>query len=225
MSVVVIAAEKGGPGKSTLTQSVAAVRAGLRSKCVIFDLDGQGTSVVWGETRAEDNPQLPTVDVKTLEPKAREKPRDAFARELDKLLGEYSDVFIDVGGKDTDLFRAAMVAADRIVVPLEPSPADLNTVPKLAGVVDELERSLRRKLKIGILLNKSSGSKRILNEMIEGLEQFKAHVPLLKDRVGTRVAFKFAMARGLGVHELTGREFDPLAALEIKNLYLEIFGK
>lgn len=224
MSVVSIAAQKGGPGKSTLTQSVAAVRASLKAKVAILDLDDQETTLIWGETRADD-PSLPRIDVHNLKVNGKTKRQDALARRLDELLADYSDVFIDVGGKDTDLFRAALVLSDRIVVPMEPSPADLNTVPKLSALVGDLEASLGRKLPLSVLLNKSSGSPRMLREMKSGLEDYKDQLPLMRDMVGTRVAFKYAMDAGKGVHELTGKDFDAKAALEIKTVYLEIFGK
>lgn len=229
MTVVAIVAQKGGPGKSTLTQSVAAIRAGLKHKCAILDLDDQETTYLWSfdraETRSQLRPELPHIPVDKIDFTKVTKTREAIAKKLDAMLAEYKDVFIDVGGKDTDRFRAALIVADRVVVPMEPGKADLNTIPKLIALLDELEPRLKRKIPISAVLNKTTNLKKMVDETVEGMKEFADRVPLLPEMIGTRSSFKVALAKGLGVHELKGKEADVKAALETKSVYLEIFGK
>ncbi|MFM0165670.1 division plane positioning ATPase MipZ [Paraburkholderia sediminicola] len=219
-----IGVEKGGAGKSTVCQNLASVRASLGHSVVILDLDGQATSAKWVSRRNEDE-TLPAVAIERLAPKKGEGNTAALKRQLPALAEQYTDVFIDVGGKDTDLLRLALAACDRTIVPLVPSPADLDTVPDFADVVEAIHTARGERRPVQVILNMTSGSPRMLNEMLEGMGPFHEALPVMKKRIGTRVAFKRAMSEGKGVHELTGRDFDPAAANEIKDLYLEVFGK
>jgi chromosome partitioning protein len=220
--IVLFGSEKGGTGKSTLTQNMAAVRASLNYKTVVFDLDRrQATTGKWAVDRQE-NESLAKVAIELL-PKGADRDSIAdFGTHLQRLLAEYDDVFLEVGGKDSDMFRAAMTVADKTIVPLVPSPADLNTVPDLGDLV----RAYKKPLDIRVVLNMASGAPKMLRLMREGIAEFGDVLPLVSKTVGYRVAFKYAMAAGKGVHELTSKEgFDANAANEIKDLYLEIFGK
>jgi chromosome partitioning protein len=216
-----IGVEKGGPGKSTVCQNLAAVRASLGYSVVILDLDRQATSAKWVSRRNEDG-SLAVVAIATLEPRKGESREAALKRQLPALADRYTDVFIDVGGKDTDLLRLAVAACDHTIAPLVPSQADLDTVPDFATVVEAIHEARGERRPIHVVLNMSSGSPRMLKEM---QEPFQETLPVMKKRIGTRVSFKRAMSEGKGVHELTGRDFDPAAANEMKDVYLEIFGK
>jgi chromosome partitioning protein len=228
MSVICIGTEKGGTGKSTLTQSISALRVGLNYRVAVVDFDNQGTTALWADTRDEDQ-GLKSIKLAVPQYNSKVSHADYFAGFITDLAASYDDVFIDVGGKDYDVFRAALVAADKIVVPLEPSPADLNTMPPFAALVDELQKLIGRKFDVGVVLNKADDSPIMLAGMLEGMGQFKKVVPLMKTQVGNRAAFKRATEEGRGVTELVrvkGKTKPDLAAMnEIKDLYLEIFGK
>ncbi len=220
MGVYVFGAEKGGVGKSTLTENIAAVRAEVGYRVAIADFDNQGTCSKWISRRDEDA-SLAKIDVHRLQ---REKRSDvkAFGTLIQELSEKYDDVFIDVGGQDSPVFRASFAVADKIVVPLTPSPDDLDTVPDLADVV----RQYHKKLDIRVVLNMTSGQPIMLRDMKAGMDTYKDILPLMPKTIGTRVAFKYAKTSGKGVGELTRKDgFDPEAANEIKDLYLGVFGK
>jgi chromosome partitioning protein len=220
MGVIVFGAEKGGVGKSTLTENSATVRAEVGYRVVIADFDNQGTCSKWISRRDED-PGLPKIDVRRL-PAERRADVGAFAALIQELADSYDDVFIDVGGQDTAVFRASLAVADKIIVPLTPSPDDLDTVPDLADVV----RRYHKPLDIRVVLNMTSGQPIMLRDMKAGLEGYKDVLPLMPKTIGTRVAFKYAKVSGKGVGELTAKDgYDPHAANEIKDLYLGVFGK
>jgi chromosome partitioning protein len=220
MSVIMFGAEKGGVGKSTLTENVVAVRASLGYRVAIADFDNQGTCTKWHSRRVE-NPELPQITVKRLADPEQGN-LHAFGNLVQELIDSYDDVFIDVGGKDTDIFRAALAVADKIIVPLTPSPDDLDTVPDLAEVV----RRFNKQLDIKIVLNMTSGQPTMLKNMQAGLAGFADVLPMMPKTIGTRVAFKYAKIRGEGVAELSKKDgYDADAANEIKDLYLGVFGK
>ena len=216
MSLIMVGVEKGGVGKSTLTQNMAAIRASLERRVAIFDIDNQATSTKWVVRRGE-NSDLPQIHAERMDPDDATVER--FAETLARLAEEYDDVFIDVGGKDTGIFRAALVAADKIVVPLIPSIADLDTVPDLADVLGKFTK----RVDIRVVLNQADPKKRMTKAMISEMVAFKETLPLMSKMVANRETYKFATAQGKGVAELTGSFWDAKAANEMKDLYLGVF--
>jgi chromosome partitioning protein len=216
MSLIMVGVEKGGVGKSTLTQNMAAIRASLERRVAIFDIDNQATSTKWVVRRGE-NSDLPQIHAERMDPDDATVER--FAETLARLAEEYDDVFIDVGGKDTGIFRAALVAADKIVVPLIPSIADLDTVPDLADVLGKFTK----RVDIRVVLNQADPKKRMTRAMISEMVAFKETLPLMSKMVANRETYKFATAQGKGVAELTGSFWDAKAANEMKDLYLGVF--
>lgn len=224
MSVTCVVAQKGGTGKSTFCQNLAAIRAALNYKCVILDLDGQETSQAWVEDRSV-LADVERVEGRTLKHLLEADLVDEFRDLLAAAVDEYTDVFIDVGGKDTRLARAALAAGDVIVVPLKPSPADLKTVPGLYGVLETLTETLGRSINAQVVLNEADPRKRLTKVMIEEMKSYAALLPRCRTLVGTRETFKLAMAQGRGVCEMIGEDFDAKAAHEMKSVYLEVYGK
>jgi chromosome partitioning protein len=217
MAVIMVGTEKGGVGKSTFTQNLAAIRASLKRTVAVFDLDGQNSTAKWAARRAND-PALPQVHVERWEPR---KPitKQEFAEVLDRLTDQYQDVFIDVGGKDSDGFRYGLAVAEKVLAPLIPSQMDLDTVPDLHALVG----SYKRQIDIRVVLNQADPRKRFTKSMIKQLEPFEDKLPVLTKLVATRETYKFANAQGRAVSELSGRDWDSAAANEMKDLYLGVF--
>jgi chromosome partitioning protein len=123
MKTIVVANQKGGSGKSTLTVHVAAAaeRAG-DGPVVISDTDPQGTAADWFNQRKRAGIDTPRYSPLTL----------ADLRERTEALGEAgaSYLFIDtapsVGSVNAELFALA----DLILIPLNPTPADLRALVK-----------------------------------------------------------------------------------------------
>jgi chromosome partitioning protein len=222
MTVVAIAVEKGGVGKSHLTQSLAALRAGLKYRVAILDLDGQISTSKWG-LRRRDVAGLPPIHIETIARVNDHVEIADFHRCLTALKRTYQDVFIDLGGQDNKLFREALSSADKILAPLVPGPAEIDTVSDLVATL----RGMARKPDIRVVLNMASGMPTMLRDMQAALEEHKEILPTTSFTIGRRVAFPYASAAGKGVSELATRKegFDPAAANDLKNLYLEIFGK
>lgn len=123
MKTIVIANQKGGSGKSTLTVHLAAVaEAAGDGPALITDTDPQGTAGDWFNQRTKagfDTPRYAPLALSELMPKLRA---------LDAAGAAY--LFIDtapsVGAVNAELFAAA----DLILIPLNPTPADLRALVK-----------------------------------------------------------------------------------------------
>lgn len=123
MKTIVIANQKGGSGKSTLTVHLAAAaEAAGEGPAVITDTDPQGTAGDWFNQRKRagvDTPRYAPVVLAELT--ARLKALDAAGAAY-----LFVDTAPSVGAVNAELFAAA----DLILVPLNPTPADLRALVK-----------------------------------------------------------------------------------------------
>jgi chromosome partitioning protein len=123
MKTIVVANQKGGSGKSTLTVhlAVAAEQAG-HGPVVLTDTDPQGTAGDWFNQRKKSGIDTPLYAPLTLS--------DLLTNleSLDAAGASY--LFIDtapsVGSVNAELFAAA----DLVLIPLNPTPADLRALVK-----------------------------------------------------------------------------------------------
>lgn len=123
MKTIVIANQKGGSGKSTLTVHLAAAaEAAGDGPVLITDTDPQGTTGDWFNQRKKAG-----IDTPRYAPLALSELKDKL-QALDDAGAAY--LFIDtapsVGSVNAELFAAA----DLIIVPLNPTPADLRALVK-----------------------------------------------------------------------------------------------
>lgn len=133
MKTIVIANQKGGSGKSTLTVHLAtAAEAANDGPIIITDTDPQGSAGDWFNQRKKadlDTPRYAPLALADLRAKLQA---------LDAAGAAY--LFIDtapsVGAVNAELFAAA----DLILIPLNPTPADLRALVKGLPVIKQSGR-------------------------------------------------------------------------------------
>src|SRR5919202_5256661 len=129
--VVSLVTQKGGSGKTTLclNLAVAAEEAGVR--CLIVDLDPQGTAEAWYQDREAAAPRLVRGEAADL------------ARALAVARGQgFGLVLIDTPGRDEPAVAAAVRASDFCLVPCRPTPADMKAQPTTAATVRRLGKPM-----------------------------------------------------------------------------------
>jgi chromosome partitioning protein len=147
-----------------------------------------------------------------------------LAQDLVALSQQWDTVLVDVGGKDTSDFREAVVLADRVLVPLKPSPADMSTVPDFAAMMRRINTAIDATKDVSVVLNMVDPSSNQWQRFLAGFSPFEDVLRVLPEKVHDRVAFQRAYEAGCGVHELPRAEYDAKAASEINALYREVFG-
>lgn len=126
---IALSSLKGGVGKSTLSMNLAAAlhRAGHRT--LLVDADPQGTCAAWAARAAELEHDGPPVVAMV---------GAALRRDLAKVAEGFDVVVLDSPPRMGTEARAAMMAADLVVLPVTPGAADLwaaaETVAVLAAV-------------------------------------------------------------------------------------------
>lgn len=130
MKTVVVANQKGGSGKSTITVHLAAAaeKAG-DGPAVISDTDPQGTASDWYNQRKKagiDTPRYSALSLSDLAGRVKAL-SEAGASYL------FIDTAPSIGAVNADLFALA----DLILIPLNPTPADLRALVKGLPLVRE----------------------------------------------------------------------------------------
>ena len=111
--ITVIGSLKGGSGKSTVTFNLAIWLAMAECDVALIDADPQATLSDVLDVRREEGfkPMVERLDIKRI------KDRDA--------LEQLDEVLIDVGTASMENVKGAIGIADRLIVPVPPSQADI----------------------------------------------------------------------------------------------------
>lgn len=136
--IVLVGGQKGGTGKSTLSTNLAVWLAHAGADVLLIDTDSQTTSTHWAERREEaiqEGEGLPRIGVV-------QRTGANIGASIKDLASRYSQVVIDAGGRDSYELRGALSVCDRLIAPLRPSQADLETVAAMDELLS-LTRSLR----------------------------------------------------------------------------------
>jgi chromosome partitioning protein len=204
--VVAVAQRKGGAGKSTLAANLAAAFAGLGERVALLDTDPQKTLSHWNEARGQAGGRASVLDFEA--PAGWRVPAAC-----DKLRRSHDVILLDTPPHDDTDARIAIRSADLVLVPLQPSPADLWAT----GATLDLARAEKRP--VAVALNRVPAQGKLTGEVVAALRG--KGVTLLDATLGNRTGFAQAFAAGLGVTEAAPRS---VAADEVRALAAALRG-
>ncbi len=128
MKVIVVANQKGGSGKSTVLVHLAAAAEQLGDSPVVFsDTDPQGTAADWFNQRKKAGVEVPRYTPLAL------AELDSKCAALAKAGASY--LFIDTAPSIGEVNAALFARADVILIPLNPTPADLRALVKALPLI------------------------------------------------------------------------------------------
>ncbi|PWC30386.1 ParA family partition ATPase [Teichococcus aestuarii] len=187
--VVAVAQRKGGAGKSTVAATLATALAASGHGVALLDSDPQQTLARWNQER-QGRAQAAALRFEAVA-------GWRMPATLDRLRREHDFLIIDTPPHaDTDS-RIAIRAADLVLVPLQPSHADLWAMDATLDVAAAERRPVR------LLMNRVPPSGRLRDEI--AAELARRGLPVLAPTLGNRTAFASAFAQGLGVAEAAPR--------------------
>lgn len=193
---------KGGAGKTTLAVNVAAALHKSGTRSILVDADPQGSATAWAARAAElEREGPPCVALASA----------SLRRDLPRILKPFDVALLDGPARLGPETRAAMLAADLVVVPMTPGAVDLWAAAETVRVLEDA-RGLRPELRAVALLNRAT--KTVLSRFTRNAIRNLGIAPL-DVVVGARVAFGESMLTGLGVvdHAPTSE-----AAIEVRRL-------
>lgn len=199
--VVVVAQQKGGSGKSTVAANLAAVLAADGRRVALLDTDPQGSVTRWHEERQRHGDGRAA-------PLFFDRPSGwRVPTALDRLRRDRDVVVLDTPPHAGTDAKVAIRAADLVLMPLQPSPADLWASEGTRKLAAEERRALRA------LLNRVPAQGKMRERVAAALAE--QEVALLEQTLGNRAQFGAAFLDGLAVTEAAPRS---AAAAEMRAL-------
>ncbi len=214
--VTVIGSLKGGSGKSTITFNLALWLLTANVDVLVIDADPQSTLLDVAEVRAEDG-HLPILKIHDSTALA-----EASVRQADETL-------IDIGTSSMENVHRALILADRIIVPVPPSQADVWSTQRFIHYVHKILGI--RKLQISCFINRGDTDTTIPET--EDTQIALASLPgirFIKAGISQNIVFRRSFSEGLAVFELDppGKgtlELNALAAALYPQIVIKLISK
>lgn len=192
-TVLTIAQQKGGAGKTTLAAhlAVAISQSGLRT--AIVDIDPQGSLSRWFQVRTSGTGTEPGEPSEAALLTHSRITGWRTAQEVERLTRSHDVVIIDSPPHAETEAKIAVRAANLVIVPVQPSPMDFwATQPTL-------DLAAREKRPALLVLNRVPPRGRLADDVAARVAELGA--PLATTRIGNRTGLASALMNGRSVTE------------------------
>jgi chromosome partitioning protein len=143
--LILIGGEKGGTGKSCLTQNIAVILQRIEKSLLIIDCDPQKTTSDWAQERC-NNTKKPHIECIQM--------YGNILHNLESLKLKYKIILVDCGGQDSKALRSSLVTCTHALFPIRPKRRDLKTINHLDELIEEAKLT-NPKIKYSIVINQA----------------------------------------------------------------------
>ena len=195
MHTIMLLNPKGGSGKTTIATNLAAYYAGEGFLTALFDHDAQGSSTRWLQLRPESGSAIHGVA-------AFQNPVGVTRSFQLRVPLNAERVIVDTPAGLTDPYLPNLVRiADTIIIPVLPSPIDIDAMYSLVEVLRRVEPVCKRDVRITAVVNRTPAHRSGLKPLEKALESVGLNIAT---RLRETRRYPRASARGIGVNELGG---------------------
>lgn len=193
--------QKGGVGKTTLAVHIATALALKGRSVLLVDADPQGSALDWAATRQAD----PVFSVVGL-------PKNNLHKEIPAHAAKYEHVIIDGPPRVNELARAAILASDMVLIPVQPSPYDVWAAKDIVDLLREAAVFKENQI-CRFVINRKIVNTAIGRDVVDALSSYS--IPVLSASIAQRVAFAESAGQGGTVLETdpTGQAADEINEL------------
>jgi chromosome partitioning protein len=202
--IIAVAQQKGGAGKTTVLAQLATALAAKGLTVAVVDIDPQASLTGWMRLREHQAGQVPALRLAVIG-------GWRLSAELDRLKREAELILVDCPPHAETEAKIAVRSADLVLVPLQPSPADIWASRAT------LETAGKEARRAALVLNRVPPRGKVIEEAVSSIT--REGWPLLQTRLGNRTSYVTSFARGLGVVESEPRS---TAAAEVAALVEEL---
>jgi chromosome partitioning protein len=199
--VIALLNQKGGAGKTTLATHLAGAFALNGHQVTLLDADPQGSALDWAERRLQSGHKR-LYSVFGLA-------RDTLHQEAPQIASHVDWVVIDGPPRVAALTRSALLAADLVLIPVQPSAYDIWASHEMVQLVIEA-RVYRPQLRAVFVINRRIVGTVIGREARAALAE--QPLPVLPVEVSQRVVLADRVAAGRLALECFGERAQPCAA-------------
>ena len=200
---------KGGTGKSTVAFNLAVWLAHGKAGVSTFDLDPQATLTDVAQVRQEDGYD-PVFDVSN----------DIEALKEIAKTDLKQPIIVDVSATNMPDLEVAISLADRVLIPVQPSQADIWSTQRFLKIVSQSINSDNETKVLGFI--NRADTHHMVRETDEAEEALRMlqNIEALNVRLYQRTAYRRSFSEGMGVFEL-----DPMgkASKEMKLLVSTLY--
>lgn len=207
MQVLAVLNEKGGVGKTTIATNLARGLQLAGQSAILIDSDPQGSARDWYAAAGEDSPLPPVVGMD----------RPLLFKNLRNVVHDFQWAIIDGSPGIEELAVAALKVADRVLIPVQPSPYDIWAAESLVELVKTRQDITDGKLKAAFLVSRQIVGTKLAGEIRAALEGYG--LPICRAFTSQRVIYANSAAQGSTVLDV---EHQGMAAEEIRALVAEV---
>lgn len=202
--IISIIQVKGGAGRSTIATNLAGLIS-TSKKVALIDCDmPQATSASWAAIRQGNITIATATD------------HNQVVAEIQRLNDSHDFIVIDAPPRIAEITKVALMLSELCLVPLGASAAEIWATSDLIKTIDAA-KELKADIDVRIVWNRFRASTRSAQELSEAAHN-ELSLKELKNKLGYRVAYSEALARGMTVTEWT----DKTAKNEMLSLGKEI---